>query len=130
MLAVDYLIMNRDRHGANIEVLRNARKKTLRIAPLFDHGLSFLCSCFNEKEIAEFDIDVDRNCQNFIGSRSTLENLDLIKDKNKLFITSITLDTKETLFKDLNQALSAEHMEKIWNMLYKRWCYYESICNS
>ena len=31
MLAVDYLILNRDRHGANIEVLRNARKKTLRI---------------------------------------------------------------------------------------------------
>ena len=130
MLAVDYLIMNRDRHGANIEVLRNARKKTLRIAPLFDHGLSFLCSCFSEKEIAEFDIDVDRKCQNFIGGRSTLENLDLIKDKRKLFANSIALDTKEVLFKDLNRVLSVEHMEKIWNMLYKRWCYYESICNS
>lgn len=27
MLVVDYLILNRDRHGANIEVLRNSRKK-------------------------------------------------------------------------------------------------------
>ena len=40
MLVVDYLILNRDRHGANIEVLRNSRKKTIRLAPLFDHGNS------------------------------------------------------------------------------------------
>ena len=39
-----YLILNRDRHGANIEVLRNSRKKTVRLAPLFDHGLSLLCN--------------------------------------------------------------------------------------
>ena len=50
MLAIDYLIFNRDRHGANIEVLRNARARTLRIAPLFDHGLSLLFSCCSEKE--------------------------------------------------------------------------------
>lgn len=31
MLAVDFLILNRDRHGANIEVLRNSRKHSLRI---------------------------------------------------------------------------------------------------
>lgn len=37
MLAVDYLILNRDRHGANIEVLRNGREHSVRIAPLFDH---------------------------------------------------------------------------------------------
>ena len=42
MLIVDYLILNRDRHGANIEVLRNSRKKTICLASLFDHGLS-LC---------------------------------------------------------------------------------------
>lgn len=35
MIAVDFLILNRDRHGANNEVLRNARAHTLRIAPLF-----------------------------------------------------------------------------------------------
>ena len=31
MLAVDYIILNRDRHGANIEVLRNPKKKTIRL---------------------------------------------------------------------------------------------------
>ena len=33
-IAVDYLILNRDRHGANLEVLRNPRARTLRLAPL------------------------------------------------------------------------------------------------
>ncbi len=47
MLVVDFVILNRDRHGANIEVLRNSRDKTLRLAPLFDHGLSLLFNCTN-----------------------------------------------------------------------------------
>ena len=41
MLIVDYLILNRDRHGANMEVLRNPRQRTVRLAPLFDHPKEF-----------------------------------------------------------------------------------------
>ncbi len=130
MLAVDYLILNRDRHGANIEVLRNSRKKTLRIAPLFDHGLSFLCSCVSPEEIQAFDIDSDRPCQNYIGSRSTLENLSLIKDKGSIFSGKIIQNSKDYIFEDLHDILTEEHIEKIWNMLYKRWNYYESLCNT
>ena len=129
MLAVDYLIMNRDRHGANIEVLRNARKKTLRIAPLFDHGLSFLCSCMSKEEIEAFDINKDLPCQNFIGGRSTLDNLSLIKDKNSIFHNKLLPEHHEKLIKDLDDVISVAHMEKIWEMLYSRWCYYESLCN-
>ena len=55
MIAVDYIILNRDRNGANIEVLRNARTHTLRIAPLFDHGLSLLYSCMSDEEAANFN---------------------------------------------------------------------------
>ena len=79
MLAVDYLILNRDRHGANIEVLRDSRERAIRIAPLFDHGLSFLCSCYNSEEIEHFDILEDKPCQNFIGGRSNLDNLKFIQ---------------------------------------------------
>lgn len=129
MLAVDYLIMNRDRHGANIEVLRNARKHSLRIAPLFDHGLSFLCSCFREKEIERFDIAADKPCQNFIGSRSTLENLRLITDKNTVFESKLKPQDKEILFEDLSSVLSETHLNKIWDMLWLRWCEYEKLCN-
>lgn len=129
MIAVDYLILNRDRHGANIEVLRNGRKRTVRIAPLFDHGLSFLCSCYNDKEIEQFDIWADKPCQNFIGSRSTFDNLKLIADKNTVFHTELEEKDKEILFEDLSLVLSEAHLSKIWNMLWARWCEYEKLCN-
>lgn len=35
-----FLICNRDRHGANIEILSDEKEKA-RPAPLFVHGLSF-----------------------------------------------------------------------------------------
>lgn len=129
MLAVDFLILNRDRHGANIEVLRNARKRSLRIAPLFDHGLSLLCSCYSEEQIKKFDIMEDKPCQNFIGSRSTLENLNLIQNKASILKNRLTENDRDIIFKDLQNTLSAEHMDKIWEMIDTRWRYYESLCN-
>jgi len=113
MLAVDFLILNRDRHGANIEVLRNARKHSIRIAPLFDHGLSLLCSCYSEEQIKKFNVMEDKPCQNFIGSRSTLENLNLIREKEKIFPKRLAGTDKAVIFENLEHTLSAEHMEKI-----------------
>lgn len=129
MLAVDYLILNRDRHGANIEVLRNARKRSIRIAPLFDHGLSLLCSCYTEDAVEKFDIMDDKPCQNFIGSRSTANNLALIADKALAFQSSLKQQDKEVLFQNLEQTLSAKHLGKIWDMIWARWCHYEDLCN-
>lgn len=129
MLVVDYLILNRDRHGANIEVLRNGRKHTIRIAPLFDHGLSFLCSCYSDEEIEKFNILEDKPCQNFIGSRSSFENLSLVAEKNTIFQSKLKLADRETLFKDLTLVLSKVHQEKIWDMLWARWCQYEKLCD-
>ena len=130
MLAVDYLIMNRDRHGANIEVLRDARKKTIRIAPLFDHGLSFLCTCNTAEEIKNFDVTVDRPCQNYIGSKSTLDNLSLIKEKAGVFNGKLTADSRDILFEDIDKILTQDHLDKIWEMLWMRWNYYENLSNS
>ena len=127
MLVIDYLILNRDRHGANIEILRNGRKRTIRIAPLFDHGLSFLCSCYNDKEIESFDITADKPCQNFIGGRSTYENLKLIENKKDIFQSGLKLADREILFEDLSSALSEVHLDKIWDMLWTRWCEYEKL---
>ena len=129
MLVVDYLILNRDRHGANIEVLRNGRKHTIRIAPLFDHGLSFMFSCRNDEEIDKFDILDDKVCQNFIGSRSTFENLNLIENKAGVFQTKLKWEDRDLLFEDLTSVLSETHLEKIWEMLWARWCEYETLCN-
>ncbi|MCR5667164.1 MAG: hypothetical protein K6G01_10065 [Eubacterium sp.] len=127
MLAVDYLILNRDRHGANIEVLRNARVHTLRIAPLFDHGLSLLYSCENDKSVAEFDVLEDKRCQNFIGSQSCLDNLQLISDKKSVFTNELKASDKDTLLNGLDGILSKALLDKIWNMIYERYRIYENL---
>ena len=129
MIVIDYLILNRDRHGANIEVLRNARKHLVRIAPLFDHGLSLLCSCYTEDEINRFDVMEDKPCQNFIGSRSTLKNLELLTNNKKVFTHKLEEQDREILFRDLQGILSDNHLDKIWDMIWSRWCFYESLCN-
>lgn len=70
MMAVDFIICNRDRRGANIEVLRNSKDKTIRLAPLFDHGMSLLFSCGDDESINNFDIMADNPVQCFTGTRS------------------------------------------------------------
>lgn len=129
MIVIDYLICNRDRHGANIELLVD-EKDNVRPAPLFDHGVSLLFSCYdNQNSIQKFDVMEDRVVQNFIGSKSLEYNLQLLpKDKN-LFKRELCEEDKEKLLKDLDGILSSEHLAKIWDMIWKRWNRYVQICN-
>ena len=121
MLAVDYLILNRDRHGANIEVLRNARARTIRLAPLFDHGLSLLCSCLTEEEAKRFDVMEDRRCQNFIGGFSCFENLNLIRDRRTVFQGTLKAENREAVFDGLEEVIPHIFIEKIWDMIWERY---------
>ena len=130
MLVVDYLILNRDRHGANIEVLRNSRKKTLHLAPLFDHGLSFLCRCMNDSQVEAFDVMEDKLCNNFIGSRSTWENLKLIPAEKMPELNPLRESDREVIMEGLDGIISGALQDKIWEMIWKRWCAYEDFCNS
>jgi hypothetical protein len=130
MLVVDYLILNRDRHGANIEVLRNSRKKTIRLAPLFDHGLSLLFNCPDNEAIDNYDITEDKPTNNFIGSRSTWENLSLIPLEKQPLLQPLRESDREILFEGLADILPCNLQEKIWNMIWTRWCNYENFCNS
>lgn len=127
MIAVDYLILNRDRHGANIEVLRDSRKRTLRIAPLFDHGLSLLYSCMNDGQVAAFDVMEDRRCQNFIGGYSCRENLELIRGRMDLFEHPLQETDRRILFDGLEDILSGVFQTKIWNMIFERYKVYETL---
>lgn len=127
MIAVDYLILNRDRHGANIEVLRNSRAHTLRIAPLFDHGLSLLYSCMSDNDAEQFDIMQDKRCQNFIGVYSCYENLQLIKDKTKIFENKLQESDRDIIFEGMDNILSDIFINKIWNMIYERYKIYENL---
>lgn len=42
MLLFDFIICNEDRHTNNFGFIYNTKTKAYRLAPLFDHGLSFL----------------------------------------------------------------------------------------
>ena len=130
MIVVDYLILNRDRHGANIEVLRNSRKKTLHLAPLFDHGLSLLCRCMNDSQVDAFDVMEDKLCNNFIGSRSTWENLKLIPADKMPALNPLRESDREIIMEGLDGIISGTLQDKIWEMIWKRWCAYEDFCNS
>lgn len=129
MIAVDYIILNRDRHGANIEVLRNPRARTIRLAPLFDHGLSLLYSCSTDEDIQKFDIMEDRRCKNFIGTYSCYENLSLIRDKEHVFPNRLKKSDKEILFTGLDGVIPVTLKERIWEMIYKRYTEYENLGN-
>lgn len=129
MLVVDFLILNRDRHGANIEVLRNSKKKTIRIAPLFDHGLSLLSRCRNSEEIENYDIMEDKAVQCYVASRSAKNNLKLIP-KDKLPVLNTLRPTDKNIIMDGLDGIIPDILQnKIWDMIYKRWCYYEDFCN-
>ena len=127
MIAVDFLILNRDRHGANIEVLRNARAHSLRIAPLFDHGLSLLYSCMADKEAETFDVLEDKRCQNFVGSYSCMDNLKLIKNPKRVFKNKLLSNDKDKIFEGLENILSETFVNKIWEMIYERYQIYENL---
>lgn len=129
MLVVDYLILNRDRHGANIEVLRNSRKKTIRLAPLFDHGLSLLSRCETDK-YASYDVMEDRACNNHIGSKSTFENLKLIPADKMPKLKPLHQSDRQVLLEGLEDVIPQVLQDKIWEMIWKRWCAYEDFCNS
>lgn len=126
MLVIDYLVLNRDRHGANIEVLRSPKKKSIRLAPLFDHGLSLVCRCHNIDELERFDIMEDKRVQAFIGSgsiynRSTYENVRLVPREFLSSLPQLKEEDRNILFEDLEGILPAEYFEKIWDMIWRRW---------
>ncbi|MCR5517148.1 MAG: hypothetical protein K6F17_01085 [Lachnospiraceae bacterium] len=130
MIVVDYLILNRDRHGANIEVLRNSRSKMFRMAPLFDHGLSLLCRCTDDAQVEDYDVMEDKPCNNYIGSKSTWENLMLIPATKRPVLNPLRESDRERIMEGLDGVISRTLQDKIWLMIWKRWCAYEDICNS
>ena len=130
MLAIDYIILNRDRHGANIEILRNSRAHTMRLAPMFDHGLSLMYSCHDDKSIEEFDILSDLPCNNYIGGKSCFENLNLIQEKEGVFPNTLSESDKDVIFEGLYGTMSNTFINKTWEMLFERYMRYEDLRNN
>lgn len=129
MLAVDFLILNRDRHGANIEVLRNRNHQTIRLAPLFDHGLSLIFPCRKEEEVRAVSVMEDKPVQSFVGSRSAQQNLRLIPAGREPHFQPLHESDRKFIFEGLDHVLSQIWCDKIWEMIWKRWNYYEDFRN-
>ena len=126
MILADYLIANRDRHGANIEVLRGA-DGLQRLAPLFDNGLSFVFSCCGDEDrVGAFDVMQDVPANNYIGTRSLEENLTFLQGWD-LNINSLESSWEDVLFYGLEDVLPLAHRQAMWNMIRKRWQRYEAL---
>lgn len=126
MFIVDFLIMNRDRHGVNIEVLKDINNQ-YRLSPLFDHGLSLFFSCKSDEEITKFDILKDINVNNYFGTKSLYENLKSVPKKYRFRIKKLTLEDREFLFKDLDGVMTCLWMDSVFELLNKRIEIYENI---
>lgn len=129
MLVVDYLILNRDRHGANMEVLRNRYRKTVRLAPLFDHGLSFFCRCEDEVALEGEDALADKPVQCFVGSRSAWNNLHLIPVGKDPELYPLQERDLIILTDGLDAVIGKKWLDRILEMIWKRWQAYENFCN-
>lgn len=75
----DFIIANRDRHGANIEVMQLV-DGSFKLSPLFDNGVSFFAPIgIDEKSIRQYNVMSDMMTNNYIGSKSLFENLNLVR---------------------------------------------------
>lgn len=121
MFLIDYLVLNRDRHGANIEVLRNSKTKAVRLAPLFDHGLCLVCRCHTEDELNDFDVMEDRRVQAFVGTNSTLENVRSIPNSFLKELPDLTETDLDQIFEGLETIIGSAYIVKMKSMIWGRW---------
>lgn len=104
---LDYLICNRDRHGANIEVLE--KKGAYRMAPVFDNGLSLLFSCYDDgKAMESFDRRKDGPVNNYVGAMSLTENLRKVPSEMVEEVLNADL-SEAVIFKDMENVMLAEN---------------------
>ena len=118
MMAIDYLIINRDRHGANFEIV--FRGDEVEFSPLHDHGLSLVCGCCDDEQaVKRFDAMADHRSNNFIGSRYSLEE-NLSHIPKGLFKIPVTQTDVAYVLDGLDRVLPQVHLEKIDEILRYR----------
>ena len=135
-MLVDYLIANRDRHGGNLEVLKD-RNGHVRLAPLFDNGLSLCFSTFQAPQLANINPTSDIVSNNYLGTRSLEQNLLRFVPSN-LGIGRLTESHEQVLFDGLAPALNdavqgisgREFAQFLWHMIWERWRQYEDFRDS
>lgn len=126
IMVFDYIICNRDRHGANIEFLIDSNK--VIPTPIFDNGVCLMFSCRTEEEIEHFDVTSNPRANNYIGSQDLEFNLSLIDEK--IDFNLISYSDRDFLFADMEDLLSNKHKSKIMDMLVWRCEYAKEILDT
>ena len=68
--------------------------------------------------------------QYFVGSHSARENLELIPPGKEPNFRPLQPSDREVLLAGLDAVLPEEWLEKIWQMIWNRWCEYEDFRDS
>jgi len=116
MFVLDYLINNIDRHGRNIEILVDERGN-MRLAPLFDFGLSLFSSKADQDLIDKLDSDHTLS-NSFVGGSNLKGNLSLID--TQISLRELNIRHREAIFNGLDEYISQERIEYIWRCLLRR----------
>ena len=124
MFIVDFLINNKDRHGANIEVLFDKKNKTYRLAPLFDQGLSFLSPTYKDEDLKSCNVKEIKRANAYIGSSDLEENLKLVP----IDMLPAKLDL-DYIFEEFNDFVNPLYLSKCRELLLDRWDRIEGLRN-
>lgn len=125
MVLVDYLMANRDRHSSNIEVLTRDNTN-FRLAPIFDTGFSLLAPMAGDLDwMLRFDPLKSVATTNFVGSRDLEANLRLVAPVEG--IGELDYESRAELLSGLDAVLSDVVLDKIWEIIWRRWQRYEEI---
>lgn len=128
MMKLDYIIYNRDRHGANIELLMNTISKEYRLVPAFDNGCSLVAPSI--RSISELDSSYflsDAPVNNYIGSIFLLSNLkDYCRGKIRMKHDRLPSD----IMRGLDSILDENVYSFIYDMLKARYNNAVDILNS
>ena len=114
LFVVDFLIVNRDRHGYNVELLQSS--SNISPAPIFDNGFSFVAPLQNDIDLIQaFNPMRDVVTNNYIGSQSLYDNLQLVSQP--LVVNPLTKQSRRHIFYKLSSFVSKEHLDKIWDIV-------------
>lgn len=121
MLLADFMLLQRDRHGGNIELLK--RDKRWYLSPLYDNGLGLLAPYPSAltSDISQFKVLDDYPVNNYIGMRSLYQNLSYVKKPTK--VNRLRREDKKSIFYGLRGVLPKMYIEKIWELLVYRYMF-------
>ena len=85
--------------------------------------------CESEEAMLREDVMADKTVQCFVGSRSAWDNLKLIPAGEQPRLNPLTAHDRGRLLDGLSDALGSAWLDRIWEMIWRRWQAYENLCN-